>query len=88
LAPREIIRALDRHAAARAIDGIALGIDPIVVLVHPIGWNRRAWIARFLVGDAIVVGCRADADTVAGANQIGRLGCDGRILAIGALAAD
>jgi hypothetical protein len=77
---------LDGHSAPRAIDLIALGIDPVVVLVHPIGRNRLAWIASFLVGDAIVEGCRADAHNVAGANQIGRRGSDGRVLAIGALA--
>src|SRR5262245_48312873 len=87
LAPWAVIWALDGHAAPRAVDSIAFGIDPIVVLVHPIRWNRVAWIARLLIGHAIVELWRADAHTVAGANRIGRLGSDGRVLATGALAA-
>ena len=78
---------MDGHSAPRAIDLIALGIDPVVVLVHPIGRNRLAWIASFLVADAIVESCRAETQAVAGADQTGRLGSDGRVLAIGALAA-
>ncbi len=87
---RTIIEAVDGHAVARAIDAIARGVDPVVVLVQPIGRHRLAWIglgARFLVGDARVVGRRTDAQAVARADQTGRLGGDGHAFAIRGVAA-
>jgi hypothetical protein len=75
---------LDWHAAPRTIDFIAFGIDPIVVLVHPIGWNRLTWIVRFLMGHAISEFFRADVRNKASANQFGRLGSHGPICGLAA----
>jgi hypothetical protein len=75
---------LDWHAAPRTIDRIAFGIDPIVVLVDPIGWNGLARISSFLVGHAISEFFRADVRNKASANQFGRLGSHGPICGLAA----
>src|SRR4029450_1511944 len=60
---RRIVRTLDGHALAGAVDSIALGIDPVVVLVHAIGRDRLARIGlrpglgvRALGSDAMPIG--------------------------------
>jgi hypothetical protein len=39
---RTIIEAVDGHAVTRAIDAIAVGVGPVVVVVQPIGRHRLA----------------------------------------------
>ena len=85
---RTIIEAVDGHAVARAYRCDSPRRRPCCCTgpadrAAPTGLDRLGR-ARFLVGDASVVGRRTDAQAVARADQTGRLGGDGHVFVQGA----